>query len=408
MNLIGNAIKFTPRGEIFLEVRRENGDTPGLFRFTVTDTGIGIPARKHKEIFEAFQQVDSSMTRRFGGTGLGLAITTQLVGLMGGRIWVESEETKGSSFHCTIAFTLAPDAPSLPPAMPQPLQGVPVLVLGSRQRSREALMELLTSWGLNPVQANHPRAALTALAQASSQGRPIPLVLLDGLDAEEDVFIFARKVQADPRLGVDQVIGLCSVNQVAASAAQGEGFIHTWLTRPAKHSVLQDALLVAVEKKDQKAKASVPDAKGQPRRRRILLAEDGLVNQKVATALLTRRGHSVVIANNGLEALSRLQEQSFDLVLMDVQMPEMDGLEATKAIRGLEQQTGGHLPIFAMTAHAMKGDQERCLAAGMDGYLSKPIESDKLYALVEGFSRPSRPTVVISPQGEPLDFNLTS
>ena len=229
------------------------------------------------------------------------------------------------------------------------------------------------------------------------------------LDVEEDVFAFARKVQADPRLGVDQVIGLCSVNQVAASAAQGEGFIHTWLTRPVKHSVLQDALLLAVEKREhQQAKASVPDAKGQPRRRRILLAEDGLVNQKVATALLTRRGHSVVIANNGLEALHHLQEQTFDLVLMDVQMPEMDGLEATQAIRSLEQQTGGHVPIIAMTAHAMKGDQERCLAAGMDGYLSKPIESDKLYAIVEGFSRPSRVTVVISPEGEPLDFNLTT
>ncbi len=392
VNLVGNAIKFTERGEVVLEVEVESAassDEEVVLRFTVTDTGIGIPAAQQQAIFEAFSQADSSTTRKYGGTGLGLAICSQLVERMGGRIWVESEVGRGSAFHFTARFGRR-GPPAAPPARkPVNLTGLPVLVVDDNATNRRILEEVLASWRMQPTAVAGGEEALAVLGQASEAGRPFALVLLDAMMPGMDGFMVAEEIRKRPELAGCVVMMLSS----AGLAGHGEECrrvgLQAWLTKPVKQSDLLDAILHALGSPESPLPAPAvcgPEA-AAVRPLRILLAEDNPVNQRLARSWLGERQHTVVVANNGREALAALDAERFDLVLMDVQMPEMGGFEATQAIREKEKQSGQRIPIVAMTAHALKGDRERCLEAGMDGYLSKPIEPEELIRVVEELAK---------------------
>ncbi|MBA4159766.1 MAG: response regulator, partial [Gemmatimonadetes bacterium] len=392
VNLAGNAIKFTERGEVVATVSTEaaTGEDVTL-HVAIRDTGIGIPPEKQAIIFDAFSQADSSMSRRFGGSGLGLAISMELVARMGGRMWVESEPGTGSIFHFTACFTRQKREPRRLPPGADELRDLPVLVVDDNATNRRILHEMLVSWGMRPVLADSGPSALAELESAVAAGRPFALVLLDGMMPGMDGYTLAERIHEQPHTADLPLMMLSSAGRTR-DAVRGEGVgIARSLTKPVKQSVLLDAILDVLEAGESEIDASrEPDGEREHggHALRILLAEDGVVNQKVAVSLLERRGHSVHVAGNGREALSALERESFDLVLMDVQMPEMDGFETTAAIRAREREHGGHLPIIAMTAHAMKGDRERCLAAGMDDYLSKPIRADELYEKVERVSPP--------------------
>ena len=384
-NLLGNAIKFTDRGHIVVSVRQETRNEGCIMlHFAVTDTGIGVPAEKQATIFEAFRQADGSTTRRFGGTGLGLAISTSLVTMMGGRLWVESEPDAGSAFHFTAAFDLA-DLPD--PARGQPsLANLRVLIVDDNPVNRRILDAQTRSWAMVPTAVDGGHAALEALTAAARDGRPFDLVLLDANMPGLDGFAVAEQVRLHPELAGSTIMMLSSSgleSDVARCRALG---IAAHLTKPIKASDLLEAMTrtVDVSVAAPAAAKSAPAVVAPARLISVLVAEDNVVNQRVALGLLTRRGHTVTVVGNGREALAALERGAYDLVLMDVQMPVMGGFEATAAIRAGELQTGGHVRIVAMTAHAMNGDRERCVAAGMDGYLSKPLDPRMLFAIAEG------------------------
>jgi two-component system sensor histidine kinase/response regulator len=382
-NLVGNAIKFTAHGHVLVQVRCDErlGDRARL-HFSISDTGIGIPASKHTTIFEAFSQADGSTTRRFGGTGLGLTISSTLVNLMGGRIWVESEPGHGSTFQFTATFPVAElAARTLEPV----LINLPVLIVDDNPVNRRIFHEVLTRWQMKPSAVASGQAALAALAEASRIGNPFSLVLLDANMPDMDGFAVAEQMKARPELLGATVMMLTSSGQFGDSSRCVELGIRAYLTKPIRQTDLFDSICRALQTKAA-ATATQPknhseNAPVQPAR--ILLAEDNIVNQRVAVGLLVRRGHIVDVVNNGVEALAALAASSYDLVLMDIQMPEMGGIEATRAIREREVSTGRHTRIVAMTAHAMAGDRERYLASGMDGYLSKPVDPRTLFAAVE-------------------------
>jgi signal transduction histidine kinase/DNA-binding response OmpR family regulator/HPt (histidine-containing phosphotransfer) domain-containing protein len=388
VNLVGNALKFTERGHVLVEVREGARQDLGTdLHFLVTDTGIGIPAEKQTSVFEAFSQADGSTTRRFGGTGLGLAISTDLVHLMGGRIWVDSKVGVGSTFHFTVPFAVA--AVATPPSPPESLfDGLSVLVVDDNQINRRILRAQLTRWRALPTVVGSGREALDALAEAAQAGHAFGLVLLDVNMPGIDGFEVATQILARPELAGTTIMMLSSSAYHDERARCRELGIALYLTKPIQAADLHDAIARALHRRPSAAAPSavpqrrMPDASAvHPLR--VLLAEDNIVNQRVAVGLLSKRGHTVTIANNGHEVLEALELATFDLVLMDVQMPDMGGAEATAEIRRLERERGGHLRIIAMTAHAMDGDRERCLAAGMDGYLSKPIDPALLFATVE-------------------------
>jgi CheY-like chemotaxis protein/HPt (histidine-containing phosphotransfer) domain-containing protein len=389
VNLVGNAVKFTSKGEIVVGVETESSSKGQVtLHFTVRDTGIGIPLDKRERIFEAFCQEDASTTRRYGGTGLGLTISAQLVDLMNGRIWVESEPGKGSTFHFTARFAPAEDARPVRPAELESLYEMPVLVVDDNETNRFICHELLTHWGMKPVSVASGSEALAELRKASAAGRPVKLVLLDVMMPHMDGFEVAERIAKDSEIPGTTILMLSSAGKAEHVERASECGVARCLTKPVTQSELLDAITnslgvaAAADRPKDFIQAGRP-ADFVPRR--VLLAEDGLVNQKVATILLERRGHVVTIANTGEEVLDALGRERFDLVLMDVQMPVMDGFEATTEIRKREQAAGKHLPIIAMTAHAMKGDRERCLDAGMDGYLSKPFRPNDLFRAVEQF-----------------------
>jgi PAS domain S-box-containing protein len=407
-NLAGNAIKFTERGEIVVTVSvdKETGrqgdketDTgpasvslspclPVSLSFQVRDTGIGIPPDKQARIFEAFTQADTSTTRRFGGTGLGLTISSRLVELMGGDIWVESALGRGSTFHFTAQFGLHEgELTSARRAPRELLRGLPVLVVDDNATNRRILEELLGKWGLRPTTVDGGRAALAALRQATADGEPFSLVLLDAMMPEMDGLALAGRIRAQPELDGVTLLLLSSAGQLLEAATWRQQGIAACLAKPVKHSELLDALLRALcPAEPAPAAAPSPAAAPRPAGLRILLAEDNPVNQKLAVRLLEKEGHRVRLAGTGTAALAALEEELFDVVLMDVQMPELDGLEATRRLRLKERTAGGHVTVIAMTAHAMKGDRELCLEAGMDGYLSKPIRPDALAAALAGLA----------------------
>jgi len=391
-NLLSNALKFTEHGEIVMRVEADDL-TPddSLLHFTVRDTGIGIPRDKQQVIFEAFAQADGSTTRRFGGTGLGLTISTRLVGMMQGKIWVESEIGKGSTFHFTAHFGRAKSGIQPKRSAPVTLQGVPVLIVDDNATNRRVLDETLCLWGMKTCLAADGFQALTALRQAREKGSPILLVLTDAHMPVIDGFRLAGQINTDPQLAGTQIIMVTSGGQRGDAARCRDLGISAYITKPVRQVDLLEAMLNVLGSKAQPAgKAEVVTRHSLRERRRglkVLVAEDNVVNQRLAQHLLQGRGHHVTIANNGLEAWELFEKQPFDLALVDVQMPEMDGLQLATAIREKEKSTGAHLPIIAMTAYAMKGDRERCLEAGMDDYVAKPVNSTQLFETIDRVRR---------------------
>jgi two-component system, sensor histidine kinase and response regulator len=383
VNLVGNAIKFTERGEVVVtvEVQEMQGSDAAL-HFTVADTGIGIPADKQWQVFGAFVQADASTTRRYGGSGLGLTISAQLVELMGGRVWLESEAGRGSRFHFVVRVGVQPSGHA--PGMSANLQNLRVLIVDDHPVNRQVLEEMVASWHMRPVAVAGAVEALEALRNSAD---PFGLVLTDAMMPDHDGFELVREIRADPLLSHLKVIMLTSAGLEASPRRRGA--VDHMLTKPVKHSELleaiQSVLSPPVVASSAASTSRRPRRRGRTPRRRILVAEDNPINQKVVVSLLKQQGHSVTLARNGREAVAEAAAGVFDLILMDVQMPLMSGLEATAAIRARESAVAGrHVPIMAMTAHAMASDREACLHAGMDGYVSKPIRLEELLAAIDG------------------------
>jgi PAS domain S-box-containing protein len=388
VNLIGNAIKFTEQGEVVLRVAAETKtDDSALLRFSITDTGIGISPDKQKVIFDAFTQADNSTTREYGGTGLGLTICSQLVSLMGGRIWVDSNLGLGSTFHFTARFRLDPTIQQTNRYARQELRGVRALIVDSNATHRMILETLLNRWEMSTITAASSQVALDEIQRGIVTGSRCSVMLLNALGSALDGFALAGKIAS---LGPDApatIMMLSSSDQLAQAERCRALGIKLHITKPIRHSDLLDAILTALGKSRlSDADVSLPQEQASPRPRRILLAEDHPVNQRLARKILEKWGHTVVVAGNGRKALEAIARNKFDLVIMDVQMPEMNGLEAARLIRAQEKPGEARLPIVAMTAHAMKGDREQCLAAGMDAYITKPINPELLFRAIEGTS----------------------
>jgi signal transduction histidine kinase/CheY-like chemotaxis protein len=390
VNLLGNAIKFTGSGEVALEIgvdRRDEADVE--LHFVVRDTGIGIAPEKHKLIFDAFSQADGSMTRRYGGTGLGLTISARLVEAMHGRIWVESELGHGSRFHFTARFGLA-EQPIADEIRDLP-EGLPVLVVDDNATNRRILTDMFSRWRMMPAAATSGPEALSMTRAAFDGGHPFALIVTDGNMPEMDGLELAERLKRSPESAGAAVLMLSSRERPGDLARARSAGVSGCLLKPVRTSELKDSIQKALGARAAKEKrAEVLDA--GPRHRtpwamHVLLAEDNPVNQRVVQRTLEKAGHSVVVVSNGREALQAVKRNAFDVVLMDVQMPEMDGLDAARAIRQYERVTSSHVPIVALTAHAMKGDQDRCLAAGMDAYLSKPIHAGDLFAMLANYAR---------------------
>jgi len=392
VNLVGNAIKFTQHGEITIRVEKESETADEVvLHFAVKDTGIGVPVQKQKDIFEAFTQSDASMTRKHGGTGLGLTISSRLVNMMGGRIWVESAPGNGSTFHFEARFALWRDAPGVPElAGSANLAGLPTLIVDDNTTNLRILYEMLAGWKMKPILADTGAQALDALVQSASRGCPIRLALVDAKMPNMDGFALVHAMKEHPELAGVPVVITTPAGARGDAARCRELGIKAYLPKPVRRLDLLQAIKVVLGLQTQSAQvaplvtAHSLRALSQPLR--VLLVEDNPVNQTLAARLLERKGHDVTIANNGKRALEIFNREKFDVVLMDVQMPEMDGLEATAAIRQRERQGGGHVPIIAMTAHAMVSDKERCMAAGMDGYVSKPLRPQELFELLDKIS----------------------
>ncbi|MGH9256269.1 MAG: response regulator [Vicinamibacterales bacterium] len=392
LNVLGNAVKFTDTGEVVLDVGVEaSGPDTVTLHVAVSDTGIGIPAEKQQQIFQAFTQADTSTTRRYGGTGLGLAIALRLVELMQGRIWVDSAVARGSTFHFTAVFDRPAARLARTSAGRPALRGLRVLVVDDNATNRRILQEMLASWHMQPTVVDDAASALETLRRVSATDQRFDAVITDGQMPGVDGFMLARRIRRDRRLHRTPIIMLTSAGRSDEVARCRRIGINAHVVKPVKHSDLFDTLatLLCVPGRRARPQAGARAAVQRPRRRlRILVAEDNLVNRTLVTTLLRKRGHTVRAVENGraaVESIDGARDGGFDVVLMDVQMPEMSGFEATQAIRDREGPRGRRLPIIALTAHAMQGDRERCLDAGMDDYLSKPIDVDGLIETVERF-----------------------
>ena len=397
INLVGNAIKFTERGEVSLHVSREDGGAPDMLHFAVRDTGVGIPADKQLLIFEAFRQADASTTRQFGGTGLGLAISTALTQLMKGRIWVESDPGKGSVFHFTASLPEAEHRDTREYAARTELPGVRVLVVDDNETNRRILETTLTRWGMKPTVAKDGEDALAKLARARDANQPFELIVTDADMPNLDGFGLVQRLRAGPAGGTQTVLMLSSARNRQEVERCRELGVERYLTKPIRQSQLREAIVGMLggdgARRADKARPASPRRETATRSLRILVAEDNAVNQKLARAILEGEGHRVVVAENGQVAVDLARESDFDVILMDVQMPVLGGFEATKLIRNWERQVGGHVPIIALTARAMAGDREACLAAGMDGYVAKPLRAATVLEAIEELvpAAPSRP-----------------
>jgi PAS domain S-box-containing protein len=422
VNLIGNAVKFTEKGEVVVEVSLDpsqpnfysvpvpvpvllpdSGTGTGrgtgmvLLRFTVSDTGIGIPTDKLQTIFEPFEQVDGSVSRRYGGTGLGLAIAAQLVNLMGGRLAVVSAPGQGSRFWFTAAFGLSAEAE---PTEPSGLQGLRVLVVDDNAASRTCLVETLKSWRMQPVAAGGGAEALEELRRAAAAGESYPLVLLDSRMPGMDGYEVAAQLRDRPDLAGAAILLLSSAERTDGAARYRAAGVSATVLKPVKQSDLLETIQEVVGGRVRPApQRDEGPASPLGRPLEVLLAEDNVVNQRLAVRLLEKQGHRVAVAGNGREALAVLEDRRFDVVLMDLEMPEVGGLEATAVLRERERGTGGHLPVIALTAHALKGDRERCLAAGMDGYVAKPLQTRELFEALD---------LVLAPAARPPQTEVPS
>jgi CheY-like chemotaxis protein len=417
VNLLGNAVKFTQQGEVELEValQSQNADhqyAHQLFlQFLVRDTGIGIPQDKQKMIFDAFSQADGSTTRKFGGTGLGLTISARLVEAMGGKIWVESTPSKGTCFRFTAALGVSSETQQLAKlAEAIPLAGIRVVVVDDNLTNRRILSDMLWGWGMLPAPAASGPEALAHLRRGLQRGQPYSLVLTDVHMPEMDGFQLVKRIHETAELSQPVILMLTSGDRGDDIARCRKLGVSSYLTKPVRRAELRAAIAASLARK-----APPLDLSGRPSHTsnhasnnatndatndttldaprtdrgvscRILLTEDNLVNQRVALRILEKAGHMVAIAGNGKAALKMLEGQTYDLILMDVQMPEMGGFEATARIREKEELTTRHVPIIAMTAHAMAGDRERCLDAGMDDYLAKPVAAATLLEMVAQYS----------------------
>ena len=409
VNLVGNAIKFTDQGEVVLRVKATPPtDRKVQLRFAVTDTGIGIPPEKQAVIFEAFSQADSSTTRRYGGTGLGLAISAQLVELMGGTISVESQPGRGSTFHFTAWFEMQQAEAEVPPLGWRTLSNLPVLVVDDNSTNRRILVEVLTSWHMRPVAVEDGGSAL-AILEESLRTTSFAIVLLDRHMPDLDGFAVAERISRDRRYAGMKLVMLTSAGQPQDAARCRKLGISAYLTKPIKQSELFDVIVNAIGP-PRTEKPRIPKLRKQPmpehRGLHVLVAEDNQVNRLLATRVFEKLGHRVTVVSNGREALSAVKAGTFDLIAMDVQMPEMDGLDATRAIRVWERGTASHIPIIAMTAHAMKGDAERCLAAGMDAYTTKPIRLPELARAITKATFPSISEKVPSSKEDQVDGRI--
>jgi PAS domain S-box-containing protein len=389
INLVGNAIKFTERGEVTVEVEAEWAEPDVIMlHFSVTDTGIGIPAERQASIFDAFTQADTSTTRRYGGTGLGLAVCKRLVDMFGGRIWVESALGLGSTFHFTARLGVATDLAWDAPPAPSSLEGVPVLVVDDNQTNRRILEELLTRWRMKPALTADAETALRLLHEAAKRNAAFPLALVDSKLPKVDGFTLVRQIKEDDRLRTTTIMMLTSAGQRGDAARCRELGLAAYLTKPIGQSELLGAIQQVLGTRPETIRkphelVTLHTLRERRRGAAILLVEDNLVNRTVAQRLLEKNGYRVELAANGNEAMAKFQSRDFALILMDIQMPDMDGFEATAAIRQIERARGGHVHIIAMTAYALTGDRERCLAAGMDGYISKPFRLDELLKIIE-------------------------
>jgi signal transduction histidine kinase/CheY-like chemotaxis protein len=397
VNLIGNAIKFTAKGEVALAVSlvRSHEDSLDL-EFVVRDTGIGIAPEKREMIFEAFAQADGSTARKFGGTGLGLAISERLVSALGGKIWVESEPGGGSQFHFTVSLgSVREPVEELKPGDGK-LEGASVLVVDDNATNRRILEEQLRSWGMRPEGAETPAQALALIQARTAGGDPFRVVLTDLHMPGVDGFGLVKQMREISATGQVVILMVTSGENPGDLARAREMGIAAYLTKPVRRSELRAAVSGAMSNgkypaglgkttEPSAARGSRPDIRPSGRSLHILLAEDNAINEKVACAILQKAGHTVEVARDGRQAVRIMASGSFDVVLMDVQMPEMDGFEATAAIREMEKRTGARTPVIAMTAHAMGGYKERCLEAGMDGYVTKPIHREALLQTLEEF-----------------------
>jgi CheY-like chemotaxis protein len=390
LNLVSNAIKFTNLGEITVSAQLEESTSSGsLVRFSVADTGIGITKNKQKAIFEAFTQASGSTSREYGGTGLGLAICSRLVRLMGGRIWVESTPGKGSTFHFQTRFK-SPSAIPKTDRIPEfdLWKNLPVLVVDDNPSVREFFAEILTAWGMNPIGAENGKQAIETLKQAEKNGNTIRLSIIDRHMPDPDGFALAKKILEHPTFPKTIVLMLTTMGtHQDISRCQNLG-ISAYLTKPLKLSDLRKTIGAVLGESSflsqtQHLSIRVPKNKKLADKLDILLVEDNVINQKVGKRALENQGHRVVIAQNGKEAIQVLETGAFDLVFMDIQMPVMDGFEATGRIREMEKKTGKHIPIVAMTAHALKGDRENCLKMGMDDYVAKPLKTEQIIQTIE-------------------------
>jgi signal transduction histidine kinase/CheY-like chemotaxis protein len=435
VNLVGNALKFTERGEVVVAVEKQDltahppspkgkgekdlefsppsplgkgagvlGPSEVCLHFSVRDTGIGIPPEKQGAIFAAFTQADSSTTRRYGGTGLGLTISARLVALMGGRIWVESEAGRGSTFHFTATFGIGPPEAARRPEEALRLRGLRVLIVDDNATNRRILERTLANWEMVPVLADGAAAATVEVDCAI--GRPFAFALLDAHMPGVDGFTLAEQIMARPDAAGTRVVMLTSGGQPGDAARCKQLGVAGYLTKPVKQADLWRTLVRALGEGEAPAEPKKQPARPEPRPPshplRVLLAEDNPMNQQLTVRLLGKQGHAVSVAETGREALDLLDREAFDLVLMDVQMPDLDGLSAAAEIRRRETTTGRHVPIIAMTARAMKGDREACLAAGMDGYLSKPIRANELLAAICGLA--ARPALADDGGDSPVDL----
>jgi CheY-like chemotaxis protein len=389
VNLVGNAVKFTDRGEVFVNVWSESSTTDSddseqvVLHFAVEDTGTGIPTEKQESIFEAFRQSDSSMTRRFGGTGLGLAISAQLVGLMDGKIWVDSEVGRGSTFHFVVPFDRP--TPSKKPKRPSspPLTGS-VLIVCANAHARHAYAEVLIEHGMELHAAVSRETALSAIAKQADGDTPFGLVVIDVAVAGTDGAELAEQLRRDSATQRLPIVILIPPDQIDSVERFRRIGIEHCLTKPAKVSDFVGAVGAATGSRQKTGTTAESESPARARRvLHVLVADDSPVNQEVAAGLLGLGGHKVEAVRNGQEAVDAVRRQEFDLILMDIEMPEMDGLAATLLIREMEQGTGGRTPIVAMTAHALKESRDRCLQSGMDGYISKPIRPDELFRTLD-------------------------
>jgi CheY-like chemotaxis protein len=384
INLLGNALKFTMEGRVTVYAKKAEDTKDGmLLEFTVSDTGIGIPEKKLREIFEPFAQADTSTTRRYGGTGLGLSICEKIVGLMGGRIWVESTEGRGSEFHFTVKTLLGRTRAKteLTDGKNQAQEAPRVLVVDENRASRELVRRLLERWEMKPLMAQSAGNALEALAEAGRAGEKLSSILIDQDIRDPDAFALLEAIRAAEGRDVPVILSHSRpMEKGDRERCEKLGVMRTILKpfrRSSLYEALQDAHGEAQEKEVRAAEKAWTHRLGHLR---ILLAEDNEVNQRLISRLLEKMGHAVTIAANGQMAVRLWSEQEFDLVAMDMQMPIMDGLEATEAIRAREKHLGKHVPIVAMTANAFEEDRERCRRSGMDGYIAKPVSIKAIQA----------------------------